>query len=248
MQINLSDIFVEIENFIFQLLFFLVLFPKTVIQSVIRPKWIHGYVTEELKKAQNEQFKEYMNPLYFFILSYFISSLIAGVILTKIEPGASSLLSAQTLALSAIPYLFLPIPFALGLLFINRKPINEVEYKRAYYIQLIIMAIGFMLFLVICLFALPLLTNQNGSLLTSAFYTLITLGGFVVATLWFLAAQTITFYNEILQAQTAVEKKSKLMLKAFLATIACSMADAILMANFGFIGDLIEATKALVTP
>ncbi|MCC6261911.1 MAG: hypothetical protein IT311_13715, partial [Anaerolineales bacterium] len=79
MQINLSDIFIEIENFLYQLLFFIVLFPKTVVQSILKPKWIHAYVTDELKKEQAAQFKEYMNPLYFFIVSFFVCTLIAGV-------------------------------------------------------------------------------------------------------------------------------------------------------------------------
>lgn len=246
MQINLSDIFIEIENFLYQLLFFIVLFPKTVVQSILKPKWIHSYVTDELKKEQAAQFKEYMNPLYFFIVSFFVCTLIAGVIVAEFETLGDSTSTLQAIALSGIPFLLLPIPFALGMLFVNRKPINEAEYKRVYYIQLILLSVGLILFMLIVLVSLPLLQESESSFIASALHTIIILLFSLGASLWFFGAQALAFYKEIQLHQTAAQTKTRVIFKALLATVICLIVDAIIMANFSSIGNLIEASQNVI--
>lgn len=244
MQINLSSVFIEIENFLFQLLFFLVLFPKTLIKGIINPKWIHNYITEELKKEQKEQFKEYMNPLYFFIAVYVIVNIAASTILKNITESDLHVFSAQGLTTSSIIFLLLPIPFAIALIKIAKKSVNNTEYRRAYYMQLIIFGIGLTLFILIGLLMIPLLkeeiTGTSEPFVPKTLSLIATLIALPVFAVWFFATQTIVFYNEILFTQAAEGNKSKNWAKAVLFVILCLIIDIVLWANSNLIDNTVN--------
>lgn len=246
MQINLSSVFIEVENFLFQLLFFLVQFPKTLIKGILNPKWVHNHITDELKKEQHEQFKEYMNPLYFFIVVYVIVNLTASSILGGETQAGTQVFSAQGLAASSISFLLLPIPFSVALIKIVNRSVVSAEYRRTYYMQLIIFGISLVLFILTSLIALPLLAEETpaaGMTLAHTLSLLATLVAFPAFGIWFLVAQTIIFYNEAILAQTPVESNLRKLAKAIGLVALCSLFDIIIFMN----SDLIDSVVNTVT-
>lgn len=246
MQINLSSVFIEVENFLFQLLFFLVQFPKTLIKGILNPKWVHTHTTDELKKEQHEQFKEYMNPLYFFIVVYVIVNLTASSILGGETQAGTQVFSAQGLAASSISFLLLPIPFSVALIKIVNRSVVNAEYRRTYYMQLIIFGISLVLFILTSLIALPLLAEETpaaGMTLAHTLSLLATLVAFPAFGIWFLVAQTIIFYNEAILAQPPAESNLRKLAKAIGLVVLCTLFDIIILMN----SDLIDSVVNTVT-
>ncbi len=244
MQINLSTIFIEIENFIFQILFYLILFPKTFLRGIFKPAWIHQYITGELTKEQTDQFKDYMNPLYFFITNFMVALIIASNATELLAGGTKPFFTAQSILTGSVFYFILPIPFAIALIKISKKAVNAFEYRRAYYIQLV--TFGITVFLCILLILL-MAQEQNKERYTLFFLEFVLL---LILMLWLVAAQIIIFYQEFLLNETEDTKANRFanLLRAIAVTVICFLADFIIIANFDEITNAARAAATTLRP
>jgi len=68
-----------VEELIFEVGFWLLSYPKSLLKVIVHPGWVLRYVTNELVKDERERFDEYMSPALFYALS------VAVVIVPRFE-------------------------------------------------------------------------------------------------------------------------------------------------------------------
>ncbi len=58
-----------VEDFLFETMVWLILWPKTFVKVVTSPGWTNSFVDSELQRSDEERFDQFLSPLLFFILS-----------------------------------------------------------------------------------------------------------------------------------------------------------------------------------
>lgn len=58
-----------VEELIFEVGFWLLSYPKSLLKVIVHPGWVVRYVTDELAKDEQGRFDEYMSPALFYALS-----------------------------------------------------------------------------------------------------------------------------------------------------------------------------------
>jgi hypothetical protein len=57
-----------LSELLYEVMIYFVLIPKTLVQVVFKPKWIHQYLQAELKKESPQRFNDYSEPLIFLVV------------------------------------------------------------------------------------------------------------------------------------------------------------------------------------
>jgi hypothetical protein len=62
-----------LEELIFEVSFWFLSYPKSLLKVIVQPGWVPRYVKKELAKEEQERFDEYMSPALFYALSIVIA-------------------------------------------------------------------------------------------------------------------------------------------------------------------------------
>jgi hypothetical protein len=125
------------EDALYEVVIWVVLLPKTLVQVLVRPGWIQPYVNSEWGKEPAERFQGYISPMLFWfllgILPYAVWTYKFGVqpdqTVTFVEPVESNFL------LTAFGLIIFPTYYAILLQRLRREPIEKNAVKRLFYIQ-----------------------------------------------------------------------------------------------------------------
>jgi len=129
MEINLSSILYDIENLLYEFFLDTALYPKTVLRAFLSPSWIHRYITEEWQKEQKERFKDYLNPLIFWIISYII-------LLWAVSNSDEKPLTLEEFVIRLLVWSLFPIIYTAIMLRLRNISLNQRDFRRPLYIQM----------------------------------------------------------------------------------------------------------------
>ena len=62
-----------LEELVFEVSFWLLSYPKSLLKVIVHPDWVPRYITNELAKEEQERFDGYMSPALFYALSIVIA-------------------------------------------------------------------------------------------------------------------------------------------------------------------------------
>lgn len=60
---NLTDVIEGIEKFAYEVMIWVLLIPKTLVQIIVNPSWIPEYITRELDDKTDDRFDSYISPI-----------------------------------------------------------------------------------------------------------------------------------------------------------------------------------------
>jgi len=126
------------EHALYEVVMWVILLPKTLIQVLLRPHWIQPYVNAEWQKPVDERFDGYLSPMLFWfllgILPYAIVDYYAGNTQSALGLADGDPLESNFL-INAFLLVVLPTYYAILLQRLRREPIEKMAVKRLFYIQ-----------------------------------------------------------------------------------------------------------------
>lgn len=169
MDFRLSDLLYEIEAILYQLFTWLAMYPKTIIQGIFKPGWVHSYVNQEFSKDLKERYSDFLHPLIMWFFSII-------VIIWSATPSAedASGTTFEEVLLSLILMATFPIIFAVIMLRAKHISLTRDTFQRPLYIQMMIFGVFQTFFGLILAITTPLLEITFPTTDTGFFGLLIT--------------------------------------------------------------------------
>jgi membrane-bound ClpP family serine protease len=198
MDVDLRNIAQIIEDLFYQFLVWMAMFPKTQLRAFFNPVWAQRYVTEEFQKEPQERFNNFLNPY----IHWFLSALI--LIWAFYTTGDQEMTIVEFIIL-LITFAVFPTVFAVIMLRARGITLNQVEFRRPLYVQMLVFGVfqaGFGVASAALLFVSnsSLITNPGTDFLSSM-ATLVSalgvLGLFVIPPVWLIIAEIIVIYKEV---------------------------------------------------
>src|SRR6185369_6018935 len=66
---NLTEIIESVEKFAYEVLIWILLIPKTLINIILNPSWVPGYVAQELNDKTDDRFDSFISPVILILIS-----------------------------------------------------------------------------------------------------------------------------------------------------------------------------------
>lgn len=83
---SLTDIIESIEKFAYEIMIWVLLIPKTIINIILNPTWVPEYIARELEDKTDDRFDSYISPLVLILVSTLVPT---AYLVTVPPPGAT---------------------------------------------------------------------------------------------------------------------------------------------------------------
>ena len=83
---SLTDIIESIEKFAYEILIWVLLIPKTIINIILNPTWVPEYIARELEDHTDDRFDSHISPLVLILVSTLVPT---AYLVTVPPPGAT---------------------------------------------------------------------------------------------------------------------------------------------------------------
>jgi hypothetical protein len=182
----------SLEEAVYEVVTWILFVPKTFLMSFLRHGAMRDYVNAEFQKEPYDRFRNFLSPVRLWliaaVLPYAVTSLSRDASQVTLQ---FSIPNSSILASSIIVLMVIPLWFALVMLLMERLPVERETLKRLFYIQAYPATVFEFL-------ALPMAIRigaqgaDTGAGLVVASQII-----FVIGAVWFLAAETVIFRNEL---------------------------------------------------
>lgn len=180
-----------LEEALYEIITWLVFYPRTMWRSIVRPAWMMAYSDAELGRDIEQQYTDTLSPPLFLVLTLLLIHLAEIVVVPASAPGQLAKNTPKlmrthetVLAFRAIAFSIFPLLMATKLLRGMGIPLDRVTLKAPFYAQ--------------CYAAAPFAAVVSGSTIfqragyDAAGFTL--LGG---AYLWYLVVEARWFVEDL---------------------------------------------------
>ena len=132
---DFAKLFKSVEDAVYEVMVWLLLLPKTLIQTAVRPKWAMEYIDEEWEKKPDERFDEYLSPVMLWLLSAVIPLTIAFIISRPDIESAQDFLKALSNDIYSTTLYMMLVPFVyiVGVEWLNKTPVRRSSLKISFY-------------------------------------------------------------------------------------------------------------------
>lgn len=177
----------SLEELFYEFMFWLMMFPKTLIQTIWKPGQMVRYISEEWNKEAQDRYKNSITPFIFWLISsaLFISSFDSAA-------GTSLITGQSMLLVFAMILAFPPIVFTLVMLRAKATTIEYGNFRRPFHIQLTVFGV-FQTMAAIFLFMTNYAVSDEATTIFFLFYLLL----FVAIPVWLFFAETVVMQEEI---------------------------------------------------
>jgi hypothetical protein len=83
---SLTDIIESVEKFAYEIMIWVLLIPKTIINIILNPTWVPEYIARELEDKTDDRFDSYISPLVLILVSTLVPT---AYLVTAPLPGAT---------------------------------------------------------------------------------------------------------------------------------------------------------------
>lgn len=132
----------SLEEFLYEVMTWLVFYPRTLWRTIRHPIRMLGYADRELKDAREEQFTDLISPPLFLLLTILLSHLIEVAFDQSLPKAATTAIGKQIvqsdanlLLLRATLFSIYPLMFAVMRLHHQKIPLNRDTLRRPFYAQ-----------------------------------------------------------------------------------------------------------------
>jgi len=134
---DFAKLFQSVEEAVYEVMVWILLLPKTLFFTIIRPRQAMDYINEEWKKEKDEdRFDEYLSPVLLWLLAAVIP-ITLFVILTgniAIQSGDDFFkLFSTNIFKIALYMMILPFTYIVWMEWLNKKPIKRSTLKISFY-------------------------------------------------------------------------------------------------------------------
>jgi len=132
---DFAKLFKSVEDAVYEVMVWLLLLPKTLIRTALRPKWAMEYIDEEWGKKPDERFDEYLSPVMLWLLSAVIPLTLAFIISRPDIESAQDFLKALSNDIYSTTLYMMLIPFVyiVGIEWLNKTPVKRSLLKISFY-------------------------------------------------------------------------------------------------------------------
>ena len=132
---DFAKLFKSVEDAVYEVMVWLLLLPKTLIQTAVRPKWAMEYIDEEWEKKPDERFDEYLSPVMLWLLSAVIPLTLAVIVSRPDIESAQDFLKALSNDIYSTTLYMMLVPFVyiVGVEWLNKTPVKRSSLKISFY-------------------------------------------------------------------------------------------------------------------
>ena len=132
---DFAKLFKSVEDAVYEVMVWLLLLPKTLIQTAVRPKWAMEYIDEEWEKKPDERFDEYLSPVMLWLLSAVIPLTLAFIVSRPDIESAQDFLKALSNDIYSTTLYMMLVPFVyiVGVEWLNKTPVKRSSLKISFY-------------------------------------------------------------------------------------------------------------------
>jgi hypothetical protein len=193
---DLSGIVTAIEDLFYDFVAWIALYPKTLLKTYFRPAWTQQYVSGEWQKPQPERFRDYLNPLIFWLLS-----MILFIWSSSTENIAISL---EGFVLMMVLFAILPAIMACLMLAAQGVPLTHDHLRRPMYTQMLLFGAAQTLFALDMAVSAPML-----QLAADTTDLLRMLAALLVFLLWFAVLAAVFLWIPIAEARVFMKELNR---------------------------------------
>lgn len=140
----------SLQDFMYELVVWVMLLPKTIFRAVFRPARMVAYVNGEWEKAPEDRFDDYLSPALFLL----VVAVVPNALFNWMRPSVSSTdLSAQltenNLVASTLAVLTCLLVYLFWLQIFNKNPVCRSTLKRLFFIQCYLVAPAQLIYLLL---------------------------------------------------------------------------------------------------
>ena len=127
----------SLEEFLYEVMTWLVFYPRTLWRTIRHPMRMLGYADKELKDAPDQQFTDLISPPLFLLLTILLSHLFDQSLPKATTSIGKEIVASDTnlLILRATLFSIYPLMFAVMRLHHQKIPLNRETLRRPFYAQ-----------------------------------------------------------------------------------------------------------------
>ncbi len=138
-----------IDGFLYDVVLWVVLIPKTIVKIIIAPAWSDSYVRSELAKDAAQRYEAYMPPIIFFITTGILPLLAVGRFTCLCPDGIlvrfNKLPIESNILVLALVYTSPPLIYSLVILKYKRQSIDRNSLRPVFHTQCLLWAVYYLL-------------------------------------------------------------------------------------------------------
>ena len=168
---DILKIIQSLQDFMYELVVWVLLLPKTIFNAVIRPGWMVGYVNREWTKTADERFDEFLSPaLFLLVVAVIPNALFNWMGKDIVTSDITAQLTEDNLVASTLSVLVCLLVYLFWLQLLSKQPVRRSTLKRLFYIQCYVVAPAQLIYILLAAFGL----NTIGAYLVWAINIFIT--------------------------------------------------------------------------
>jgi hypothetical protein len=137
---DILKIIQSLQDFMFELVVWVLLLPKTIFNAVFRPGWMVAYVNQEWEKQTENRFDEYLSPALFLLVVAVIPNALFNWMGGSSNAGITAQLTEDNLVASTLSVLVCLLVYIFWLQVLCKQPVRRSTLKRLFYIQCYLVA------------------------------------------------------------------------------------------------------------
>lgn len=168
---DILKIIQSLQDFMYELVVWVLLLPKTIFNAVIHPGWMVDYVNREWNKTADERFDEFLSPaLFLLVVAVIPNTLFNWMGKDILTSDITAQLTEDNLVASTLSVLVCLLVYLFWLQLLSKQPVRRSTLKRLFYIQCYVVAPAQLIYILLAAFGL----NTIGAYLVWAINIFIT--------------------------------------------------------------------------
>ncbi|HNK63267.1 MAG TPA: hypothetical protein PKL78_00115 [Anaerolineales bacterium] len=152
---DIIKIIQSLQDFMYELVVWVLMLPKTILRAVFRPGWMVSYVNEEWEKKAEERFDDYLSPaLFLLIVAVVPNTLFNWMGRATLPTDLTAQLTENNLVASTLAVLTCLLVFLFWLQILSRRPVKRSMLKRLFFIQCYLVAPAQLIYLILAFLGL----------------------------------------------------------------------------------------------
>ena len=138
---DIFKIIQSLQDFMYELVVWVLLLPKTILRAVFRPGKMVAYVNEEWSKDPEDRFDDYLSPALFLLVVAVVPNALFNWMGQVVVPSdIAAQLTENNLVASTLAVLTCLLVYLFWLQVLSKKPIRRSALKRLFFIQCYVVA------------------------------------------------------------------------------------------------------------
>lgn len=146
---DILKIIQSLQDFMFELVVWVLLLPKTIFNAVVRPGWVVAYVNQEWEKQPEDRFDEYLSPALFLLVVAVIPNALFNWMGGSLNADVTARLTEDNLVASTLSVLVCLLVYIFWLQVLCKQPVRRSTLKRLFYIQCYLVAPAQLIYLLL---------------------------------------------------------------------------------------------------